>query len=468
MDKPFPTVRHVTRRYAPKQAPCPHCGQRGRRKQLLHRTVRDIALGDIVYLHVTTAEYRARCACCRTFRTQVPGIDAKARYSQRVRQAVLDRLIDDRMSLQRIQAAFARDFYLDLSIGFLYDCLDWKIRQLDHAAYRKWVLQQFSGTLCVDEIHLGYSTLLLATDPLRDLPIAFAVVQANDQEHLGRFLGQLRDHGLQPHVVITDGSNLYPAVLARLWPTAEHQLCVFHVLKDIHSYVLAGVRRRCKSMRGAANRRRRPRRRGRPRHRDTAQFRQQRELQQHAQFVYRRRFLIVTRRDHLSPLQQEQLHQTLEYLPALRVLRRFVDAVHHLLEAAQTEAQAWHRYECLMRDPAFASDPDLAPALKMLTPGQFTKMIAFLRSPVGQRVRTNNHVERLNRQLRYYEKVRYRWRLPRRIVGFVLLAIHRRWRQRPRLGPPPSPSDPAPQASVDATRAASGAVVEARAPPMAA
>jgi hypothetical protein len=30
--------------------------------------------------------------------------------------------------------------------------------------------------------------------------------------------------------VITDDSNLYPAVLAELWPEAEHQLCVFRIV----------------------------------------------------------------------------------------------------------------------------------------------------------------------------------------------------------------------------------------------
>jgi len=60
----------------------------------------------------------------------------------------------------------------------------------------------------VDELHLGRYTLLVATDPLRDFPVALALVTKNDQAHLGRFLGQLRDHGCHPRVVITDGSPL--------------------------------------------------------------------------------------------------------------------------------------------------------------------------------------------------------------------------------------------------------------------
>ena len=66
----------------------------------------------------------------------------------------------------------------------------------------------------------------------------------------------------------------------------------------------------------------------------------------------------------------------------------------------------------------------------MLTPEQFEKMIAFLRTPIGQRVRTNNHVERTNRQLRLYEKIRYRWRRRRAIVRFVVLVVARQWQRR--------------------------------------
>jgi transposase len=116
-----PRTITLRRRKAPATAPCPHCGKRGRRKCLLQRTVRSIASQAILILRVTTAAYRARCACCTTFRTQVDGIEPTARYDNRVRDAVLDRLLDDRMSLAQIQQALQRDFSLELSEGFLYD-----------------------------------------------------------------------------------------------------------------------------------------------------------------------------------------------------------------------------------------------------------------------------------------------------------------------------------------------------------
>jgi hypothetical protein len=63
-----------------------------------------------------------------------------------------------------------------------------KLTSIDLAEHRRWVLDRFRGTLCVDELHLGRSTLLLATDPLRDLPVAFTLVASDNQGHMRRFL----------------------------------------------------------------------------------------------------------------------------------------------------------------------------------------------------------------------------------------------------------------------------------------
>jgi hypothetical protein len=427
---------HRYRRNAPRRAPCPHCGQRGRRKGFHERTVRGIAYHALVFIHVTTAEYEATCDCCTTFRTHSDGIEPYAHYTNEVREAVLDRLLLDNMNMEQIHAALHRDFYLDLSDGFLYSCLDWKIRQVDGAAYRSWTLANFSGTLCIDELHLGKKTLLLATDPLGNFPVAFALVSANDQEHMQRFLHQLQQHGFHPRVVITDGSNLYPAVLAAIWPHAQHQLCVFHVLKDINQEVLDSLRRLRRQMqrRGAKGRRRR---RGRPR--QGQRRRRGLTLNDKAHFIFKHRFLIVTRRDHLRRADQDHLNTMFEYLPALRSLRTFVDDIYALFQNSQTLDQAQRRHQALLQQPAYQADPHLAKVLTMLAPQQFAKMIAFLHSPVGQRVRTNNHVERTNRHLRLLEKVRYKWRARRTIVRFVVLVFQLRWQAHT---PPPESRRP--------------------------
>ena len=251
-----PHVRTIPVHCAPCKAPCPTCGKLGRRKATHNRQVRTIAYKQVVFLDVTYGEYRARCGCCTTFRTTPPGIEPRALYDNKVRQAVLDRILDDGMSVERVIASMRRDFYLDLSDGFVYDCLEREVKRLDMADHRRWVLDRFSGTLCVDELHLGRNTLLLATDPLQDLPVAFALVASNDKNHMRRFLGNLKTWGLMPDVVVTDGSNLYPTILAELWPGVGHQLCVFHVLKELHKHVLDAVRRLRRGMSRRRNRRR--------------------------------------------------------------------------------------------------------------------------------------------------------------------------------------------------------------------
>src|SRR5512144_233351 len=217
---------------APKKAPCPTCGKHGRRKRTFTRTVRTVAYKTVAFLEITCGEYGARCDCCTTFRNSPEGVLPRALYDNKVRDLVLDRILKDGMSIERTLESLSREFLLDLSTGFVSDVLYDHAKQLDMAAHRRTVLALFSGTLCVDELHLGRFTSLLATDPLSDLPVAFALVAANDQGHMRRFLGNLKNWGLDPEVVVTDGSNLYPTVLAELWPDADHQLCVFHIIKD--------------------------------------------------------------------------------------------------------------------------------------------------------------------------------------------------------------------------------------------
>ena len=53
--------------------------------------------------------------------------------------------------------------------------------------------------------------------------------------------------------------------------------------------------------------------------------------------------------------------------------------------------------------------------------------MAYLNNPAGRRVRTNNHVERTNRMVRFLEKVRYKWRRRKTLVRFVVLRLDSIW-----------------------------------------
>jgi transposase-like protein len=403
------------------------CGKPGRRKRTLTRLVRTVAYQAIASLEITYGEYAARCRCCKTFRNSPDGVPPKARYDNRVRKLVLDRLLTDGMSIERALASIRREFLLDLSSGFVYDVLRDHAAGLDLADHRRKVLDQFSGTLSVDELHLGRFTLLLATDPLADLPVAFALVAKNDQGHMRRFLKNLRNWGLNPAVVVTDGSNLYPSVLAELWPDADHQLCVFHALKEINKLTLEAVRRLRNAMkrRGRAGRKKRRGRKGK--RAKAAAARRGPTVKEKAHFVFRHRHLVVKRRERLSDPERSDLARMLEYLPELATLRRFADRVSWLFDTPKDFHQAGCRRAAIVRDPTFQAVPELVKAMEQFDAEKFPKLMAYLDGPLRRRVRTNNHVERTNRVFRALERVRYKWRRRRTLVRFVVLKLDAIW-----------------------------------------
>jgi hypothetical protein len=422
-----PTTVFIPVHCAPQKAPCPQCGKLGRRKRTCTREVRTVAYKAVASLKITYGEYTARCGCCTTFRNTPEGVLPKAHYDNKVRDLVLDRILKDGMSIERVLESLRREFRLDLSTGFVYDVLRDRAEQLDLSEHRHRVLEQFSGTLCVDELHLGRFTLLVATDPLSDLPVAFALVTANDQDHMRRFLRNLKNWGLNPRVVVTDGSNLYPAVLAELWPEAGHQLCVFHVIKEIYKLILDAVRRMRKAMtrRGRAGRKRKRGRKSRKA--KAAAARRGPSVKEEASFVFKHRHLIVKRREHLTASERGDLKRLVEYLPELATLRRFADRIYRLFDTPKDYHQASCRRAAILRDPAFLAVPEVVQAMEQLGHEKFPKLMAFLGTPLGRRVRTNNHVERINRMFRFLEKVRYKWRRRRTLVRFVVLTLDALW-----------------------------------------
>ena len=257
--------------------------------------------------------------------------------------------------------------------------------------------------------------------------MAFALVAVNDQDRMRRFLKNLKTWGLNPQVVVTDGSNLYPSVLAELWSDAEHQLCVFHVIKDINKLILDAVRRMRKAMsrRGKAGRKKKRGRKGAKA--KAAAARRGMTVKEKAHFVFKRRYLIVKRQENLTESERADLQQMLEYLPELATLRRFADRIYWLFDTPKDFHQASCRRAAIVQDPAFLAVPELVKAMDQLDEEKFPKLMAYLNNPVSRRVRTNNHVERTNRMIRFWEKVRYKWRRRRTLVRFVVLKLDDIW-----------------------------------------
>lgn len=333
----------------------------------------------------------------------------------------------DKLNTNTVQQALKRDFLLNLSTGFLYDCLEYAIRKFDGAEFRAKVLSEFSGSLCVDEIHLGHRVVLLASDPISDNPIACALISKNDAAHMLRFLKNLKNHGFSPQTVISDRSPLYPKTIAEVWPEAKHQLCVFHVMSEVNGHVLDAVR----EVRRALKPKRIKKGRGRPSRRNRARVKKLKEQREQADRLFRRRHLIVTKKSNLTAEAQSTLDELLSLSPKLGMLRSFVDNLHELFAIRRSKAQAWKIWRRMKRNKSYLGNEHLSKALEVLSKDNMVKLLAYLEQPTSTRskIRTNNHVERCNRVLRYLEKVRYKWRRRRTIVRHILLQFDN-WMKR--------------------------------------
>ena len=256
-------VRQV--RWVQDSLPCDRCQWWARRVGVATRTAIDIALEGPILLAVTVSVHR--CPACRhTFRAQPPFLRPDATYTNRVVAKAVRSVYQDGMAIRRVAARLARDFWVRPSEAMIRqwckghaDCLDFD------GDYLPWVVAEFSGILCVDEVYQGKVAVLLAVDPAApegDRLVAYQLFHGSvDQEEVAAFLGRLRDAGSAPDEVITDGAPRYPGALARVWPAAVHQLCLFHetrrvtsavgqLIKDVRAALPAQPARRASELRG--------------------------------------------------------------------------------------------------------------------------------------------------------------------------------------------------------------------------
>lgn len=394
----------------PKYYPCPHCSRKGKRKRVKERCVPHVgALHRRSFIIAKVGVYKARCGCCKYFQAPVPGVPYKGRYSYEVRNTIANALIRDRMPYQGVIRRMQEEYLLDVSVGYVHSCFVWAHEQINTHERWAFVCTQFSGLLCIDEVHDGDWTILFATDPLNDFTVSFKLVEQNDQDQMDAFLQELKDVGLNVEVVITDGSPLYKESLQRYWSEVEHQLCIFHVIKEVNKLILDGVRavkNRIKRQ-GNKGRKKRP---GRPSKKAQQQKERKKGMTKKAQaaFIWEHQYLIVRKAEDLTDQDKQDLASMFEMAPELKLFRQFNHHFYRLFEKGITKQSARYRRTQMVNNREYQANEFLQKALKKLEKGKFEKMIVFLGWENVER--TNNHVERNNRNFRMLQKTRYKRR----------------------------------------------------------
>ena len=167
-------------------------------------------------------------------------------------------------------------------------------------AFLDWALEAFSGYVAADELYEGPYGVLSVVDNRQDKRMLYAVLDHDPcHKDIEAFLGVCRRVLTERHLALkgitTDGSALSPEPIRTVFGEVPHQLCTFHVIKELTQGVLKAVakeRERLATSTPALKR-------GRPSSKDKDARRLARKskaIHQHISALFQERFLFVTRR----------------------------------------------------------------------------------------------------------------------------------------------------------------------------
>jgi Transposase len=292
-------------------------------------------------------------------------------------------------------------------------------RQID-TEYLDWALADFSGFIAADELYDGPFCILSIVDNRTFQRLAYQVLdhdptQKDVAAFFRRFQRALGARGLTVRGVTTDGSELYPKAIVAVFGAVPHQVCTFHVLRDVTQAVLSAVAQERKRL--AARAPKRPR--GRPSKAARPAARRKKQIEAKVSDLFDHRFLFVPRR--LSPIERATLLRITRGLPQLRTLRELVEEVYRLFDRRCRRATAVGKLAALRaRLRRFGR---LREVLKKVMSPDLEKALEFLDEKLLGA--TSNAVERGNRRYRKMQKTVYRVRTEQAIKGRLALDLMR-------------------------------------------
>ncbi len=390
----------------PLVAPCPRCGDLASRKEIRSRFYWEPHLW-----RPSVVELRGGCYLCPScplgaqwFILLPEDYQTEGQYSLLARQLLIDLVRTYKMSVEAA-ASLGREKLnlpkLDATtvLGWLRDTG----AEVDRQARLKQALEAFSGQLSLDEVYDGEWYQLKATDPLNGIELTWKLARGRpSQEEVRQLLKELKAVGFEPELISTDGSELYPEVIAEVWPKAKLQRCVFHFIRQTNVALGEAFRR-------VYRRVPKPSHPGQGRRRPMDKWKDD-ERRENRRKVYAARWLFLKRRDNLSDKERQVLEEAMNLCPRLRPLRRFVLQLHELFgPTTDSHELAEQRRRNILEDPEFRNVPSLVKPLGWLGDDElFSRLTRYLDFENADK--TSNHVERENREFRKRQKGHYRMR----------------------------------------------------------
>jgi len=288
-------------------------------------------------------------------------------------------------------------------------------------SYLDWGLADFSGYIAVDELYDGPFCVLSIVDNHTFKRLLYQVLDhAPDHQDITAFLRRFRMalqlRRLALRGVTTDGSPLYPEPLRAVFGEIPHQICEFHILKELTKAILRAVA----TVRKDLAARKPPLKRGRPSTRAAQRTVRHRErIQQKIGELFAHRYLFV--QHDVTPAERRTLHALTRGLPQLRRLRAIMEEVYRLFDRrCRTDTALAKLAKLRHRVHRFKK---IGTILTKLRSPHLDKALTFLDDKLLPS--TSNAVERGNRRHRKMQKTVYRVRTQKHIHNRIALDMLR-------------------------------------------
>lgn len=288
-------------------------------------------------------------------------------------------------------------------------------------SYLDWGLADFSGYIAADELYDGPFCVLSIVDNRTFKRLLYQVLD-HDPDHrditafFHRFRMALRLRGLKLQGVTTDASPLYPEPLREVFGGVPHQICEFHVIKELTQAILravAQVRKKLAARMPVG-------RRGRPTTTAAKRIaRHRKRLQQKVGELFEHRHLFV--QHDLTSAERRTLKSITRGLPQLRTLRDLMEEVYRLFDRRCRTDTALAKLTKLRR--RVRRFKHVGKVLNKLFSPNLDKALTFLDDTLFPS--TSNAVERGNRRHRKMQKIVYRVRTQEHIHNRIALDMLR-------------------------------------------
>jgi Transposase len=287
--------------------------------------------------------------------------------------------------------------------------------------YLDWGLADFSGYIAADELYDGPFCVLSIVDNRTFKRLLYQVLD-HDPDHrdiaafFHRFRMALRLRGLKLQGITTDASPLYPEPLQEVFGDIPHQICEFHIIKELTKAILravAKVRKKLAAQKPVGKR-------GRPTTTAAKQIARRRQrLQQKVADLFEHRHLFV--QHDLTLKDYRTLQQITRGLPLLRILRDLMEEVYRLFDRrCRTDTALAKLAKLRQRVRRFKQ---VGKILNKLRSPNLDKALTFLDDKLLPS--TSNAVERGNRRHRKMQKTVYRVRTKEHIHNRIALDMLR-------------------------------------------